>query len=72
MTGFTQDIRYTLRAWAKHPAFTAVALLTLTLGIGANIAMFTVLQSVLWRPLPYPDPERLVALEADVQGIRNS
>jgi putative ABC transport system permease protein len=66
------DLRYTLRSWVKHPGFTIVALLTLAVGIGANVAMFTVLHSVLWRPLPYPDPDRLIVLEADVRGIRNA
>ena len=66
------DFRFALRRWIKHPGFSAVALLTLTLGIGTNIAMFTVLRSVLWRPLPYPSPERLVVLEADVEGVRNA
>jgi len=57
-----RDLRHSFRLLRRTPAFTAVALLTLTLGIGANTAVFSVVNSILLRPLPYPHPEEVVAV----------
>ncbi|MGH9688279.1 MAG: ABC transporter permease, partial [Candidatus Acidiferrales bacterium] len=72
METLLQDIRYGIRLIAKSPGFAAIAILTLALGIGANTAVFSVINGVLLNPLPYRQPDRLVAVYAKTKQFTRS
>src|SRR5438445_349851 len=61
--------RHILRRLSKSPAFTTITVLTLALGIGANAAIFSVLEGILLKPLHYPDPDRLIAVDHAAPGV---
>ena len=70
METLIKDIRYGIRSLAKRPAFTAIAIITLALGIGASTAIFSVVDGVLLRPLPYPNADQIVQLREVNEGGR--
>ena len=69
MKTLLQDVRFAIRQMAKRPGFTLVVVLTMALGIGANAAIFSVLDAVLLRPLPYSEPQRLIKVWSRFTGI---
>jgi putative ABC transport system permease protein len=70
LESLAQDLKYAVRTMRRTPGFTVVAILTLALGIGANTAMFSVIDTALLRPLPFPDPDRVVCIWSTKNGVR--
>src|SRR5256885_11382495 len=71
MDSIIKDIRYGFRSLLKRPGFTAIALVALALGIGANTAIFSLVNAVILRPLPFPDPDRLVWIFGNIRNGGN-
>jgi predicted permease len=72
MSSFLQDLRYGIRVLMKKPGFSLIAIITLALGIGANTAMFSILNAVVLRPLPYPEPDKIVECYWQLEEIEMS
>ena len=72
LSELAQDVRFACRQLARSPGFTAVAVVTLALGIGATTAIFSAVQSVVLKPLPFPQPDRLLSVYEYVRGNRNN
>src|SRR5687768_6997954 len=64
-----RDVRYGARVLHRSPGYALVVVLTIALGIGINVAMFSVMHAVLWRPLPYPDADRIMAIDLEAEGV---
>jgi predicted permease len=67
-----KDVRYGCRSLVRSPGFTAAVVVTLALGIAANLTIFSVMRAVLWRPLPYPEPNRIVEIQVDARNVANT
>jgi putative ABC transport system permease protein len=71
MEGWTQDIRYALRTLSRSRAFLTITVLTVALGVGANVAIFTLVNAVLLQPLPFREPDWLVRVLDESEGRRS-
>ena len=71
MESVIKDLRFAFRALLKRPAFTVIALVALALGIGANTAIFSLVNAVILKPLPFPEPDRLVWVYANIRNGAN-
>src|SRR5271154_263729 len=71
MQTIPHELRYALKQLAKNPGYSSIVILTLALSIGANTAIFSVVDAILLRPLPYPDPQRLGSLMQRISGPAN-
>ncbi len=67
-----QDVRYACRSLVRSPGFTVIVIATLALGIAANLAIFSLMRAVLWRPLPYPEANRIVKIQVDARNVANT
>ena len=72
MQTILHELRYALKQLCKNPGFSVVVILTLALSIGANTAIFSVVDAILLRPLPYPEPQRLGSLMQRISGPSNA
>ena len=71
MSTLINDLKYGMRMLVKRPAFTAIVVLVLAVGIGANTALFSVFKTVVLSPLPFPQPERIMFVNSTVKGLEN-